>query len=128
MTSEFPVIPPNMRKVYRRLKRWRNAHTGRLPILGPLWAAEVELAREDGIFPTAKVLRLEYGKLKHWVEAADPVARKGRVAKLDLHSGELFPRVGLIVTNLVMDSRAVGPFYNQGGHGEAVDQRRQTGG
>ncbi len=50
------------------------------------------------------------------------------VAKVEFHFGELFPRFGLIVTNLVMDSRAVGPFYNQRGHGGAVDQRRQTGG
>ena len=74
-------IPNNMRKVYRRFQRWRSSHTGRLPIPEPLWAAAAEVAREQGVFPTAKALRLEYGKLKRWVEAADPVARKGRVAK-----------------------------------------------
>jgi len=40
------------------------------------------------------------------------------VAKVEFHFGELFPRFGLIVTNLVMDSRAVGPFYNQRGTAE----------
>lgn len=64
MASEFPAIPPYMRKVLRRLKPWRSAHTGRLPIPEPLWAAAAELAREHGIFPTAKALRLEYGKPK----------------------------------------------------------------
>jgi len=73
-------IPNSMQKVHRRFEQWRNAHTGRLPIPGPLWAAAVELAREHGVFHTAKALRLEYGKLKRLVESAAPVA-KGRVAK-----------------------------------------------
>ena len=80
MANKIPIIPPDMRKVYLRLKRWRRSHTGRLPIPEPLWAAAAELAREHGVFPTAKALRLEYGKLKQQVEAADSVA-KGRVAK-----------------------------------------------
>jgi len=80
MASESPDIPRNMRKVYRRFERWRSAHTGRLPIPERLWAAAAELAREHGIFTTAKALRLEYGKLKQRVEAEGPAA-KGRVAK-----------------------------------------------
>jgi hypothetical protein len=80
MASEFPDIPHNMRKVYRRFERWRSAHTGRLPIPERLWAAAAGLAREHGVFPTAKALRLEYGKLKQRVEAAGPAA-KGRVSK-----------------------------------------------
>ncbi len=80
MASELPDIPHNMRRVYRRFERWRSAHTGRLPIPERLWTAAAELAREHGIFPTAKALRLEYGKLKQQVEAAGP-AVKGRVAK-----------------------------------------------
>ena len=69
MANEIPVIPPDMRKVFRRLQRWRSSHTGRLPIPEPLWAAAAELAREHGIFPTAKALHLEYGKLKQRAEA-----------------------------------------------------------
>ena len=69
-------IPNNMRKVYQRFQGWRRSHTGRLPIPEPLWAAAAELAREHGVFPTAKALRLEYGKLKQQVEAADPVAKR----------------------------------------------------
>jgi len=81
MASESPNIPNSMRKVQRRFERWRNAHTGRLPIPGPLWAAAVKLAREHGVFHTAKVLHLEYGKLKRLVESAGPVNAKGPVAK-----------------------------------------------
>jgi hypothetical protein len=35
------------------------------------------------------------------------------VAKIEFHFGELFPRVGFIVTNLETDSRAVVRFYNK---------------
>ena len=37
------------------------------------------------------------------------------VAKVEFHFGELFPRVGFIVTNLEMPSRAVVRFYNKRG-------------
>ena len=40
------------------------------------------------------------------------------VAKVEFHFGELFPRVGLIVTNLETDSRAVVRFYNKRGTAE----------
>ncbi len=54
MARESPDIPNSMRKVCRRFERWRSAHTGRLPIPKGLWAAAVELARQHGVFPTAK--------------------------------------------------------------------------
>ena len=53
-------------------------------------------------------------------------ARRG-VAKVEFHFGELFPRVGLIVTNLETDSRAVVRFYNKRGtaeHGSKKASRR----
>ena len=40
------------------------------------------------------------------------------VAKVEFHFGELFPRVGFIVTNLETDSRAVVRFYNKRGPAE----------
>ena len=40
------------------------------------------------------------------------------VAKVEFHFGELFPRVGFIVTNLGTPSRAVVRFYNQRGTAE----------
>jgi hypothetical protein len=77
MADEIPVIPPDMRKVFRRLQRWRSSHTGRLPIPEPLWAAAAELAREHGIFPTAKALHLEYGKLKQRAEEVGAAKPRG---------------------------------------------------
>jgi DDE family transposase len=40
------------------------------------------------------------------------------VAKVEYHAGELFPRVGFIVTNLETPSRAVVRFYNKRGTAE----------
>jgi hypothetical protein len=40
------------------------------------------------------------------------------VAKVEFHAGELFPRVGFIVTNLQAPSRAVVRFYNKRGTAE----------
>jgi len=47
-----------------------------LPIPERLWAAAAELAREHGIYPTAKALHLEYGKLKQRAEAAGPAVKR----------------------------------------------------
>ncbi len=40
------------------------------------------------------------------------------VAKVEFHFGELFPRVGFIVTNLSLPNRAIVRFYNKGGTAE----------
>src|SRR5271157_1196170 len=80
MANEIPVIPPDMRKVYRRLKRWRSSQARRVPIPESLWTAAGELARAHGINPTAKALHLEYGKLKQRAEAAVPTGKR-RVVK-----------------------------------------------
>ena len=81
MANEIPDIPPDMRKVYRRLRRWRSSHARRIPLPDSLWAAAGGLAREHGINRTAKALHLEYGKLKERAEAPGPekkVVRKVR--------------------------------------------------
>jgi hypothetical protein len=70
MINEISDIAPDMRKVYRRLRRWRSSHAPRVPIPeSSSWAAAGELARAHGINPTAKALHLEYGKLKQRAEA-----------------------------------------------------------
>jgi hypothetical protein len=37
------------------------------------------------------------------------------MAKVEFHAGELFPRVGFMVTNLTAANRAVCAFYNERG-------------
>ena len=62
--SQVQDFSPDIQKLSRRFERWRSSHAGRLPIPGPLWNAAAKLARKHGINATAKVLHLEYGKLK----------------------------------------------------------------
>jgi Transposase DDE domain group 1 len=49
------------------------------------------------------------------------------VAKVEFHCGELFPRVGFIVTSLAASSRAVVRFYNKRGRRNS-GLKRQAGG
>jgi hypothetical protein len=63
-------IPAGMKRVCRCFERWRNGHKARLPIPEGLWASAAQAAREHGVFRTAKILRLEYAKLKRMVESA----------------------------------------------------------
>ena len=49
---------------------------------------------------------------KSWTQA------RRVVAKVEWHSGELFPRIGFIVTNLKRPAKAVVRFYNQRGTAE----------
>ena len=79
MANEIPINPPDMRKVYLRLKRWRSSHPRRVPIPESLWAAAGDVARAHGINPTAKALHLEYGKLKERAGAAGLGAKRRRV-------------------------------------------------
>ena len=70
MGKEAAEIPAGMRMVHGRFARWRKAHVGRRPIPESLWAAAAELAREHGVFQTAKTLRLDYVKLKQLTTSA----------------------------------------------------------
>ncbi len=74
MMKATTAVPAGMRRVYRRFERWRSSHRGRLPIPESLWASAAELAREHGVFRTAQVLHLDYGKLKRLVESGGRVA------------------------------------------------------
>jgi len=48
------------------------------------------------------------------------------VAKVEFHFGELFPRVGFIVTNLETDSRAVVRFYKRGTAEQWIKEGKQA--
>src|ERR1017187_734187 len=77
MTNKtLPMVPAGMQRVYRRFERWRRSHRGRLPIPAALWAAAADLAREHGVFRTAKALHLEHSKLKGMVKSTKPAVRR----------------------------------------------------
>jgi hypothetical protein len=72
MVRKAPDVPDGMREVYGSFAQWRKSGTGRMPIPEALWASAAKLAREHGVFQTAKVLGLDYGKLKRLAASPGP--------------------------------------------------------
>jgi hypothetical protein len=60
MTRRFPLFPPTCGR-FTDISNVGQVRTDRLPISEPLWPA-AEVARERGIYLTAKTLHLEWGK------------------------------------------------------------------
>ena len=57
----------------RRIARWRETRTHRgAPMPAALWAAAVALARQHGLYTTARTLRIDYGSLKKRLDTASP--------------------------------------------------------
>ena len=60
-----------LQQTRRRIARWRETRTHRgAPMPATLWAAAVALARQHGLYTTARTLRLDYGSLKKRVATA----------------------------------------------------------
>ena len=67
---------PKVEEVGARLEEWRRNRPGRAAIPDELWSAANEVARRDGVTRTATALRLDGGKLKRLMMAADGVAKR----------------------------------------------------
>ena len=67
---------PTVEEVGARLEEWRRNRPGRAAIPDELWAAAIEAARRDGVNRTATALRLDGGKLKRRMMAADGVGKR----------------------------------------------------
>jgi Transposase DDE domain group 1 len=80
----------------------------------------LELAIEDILFrPRGRPSRKPLVRYRSFTYQADSWTTARRVvAKVEHHVGELFPRVGFIVTNLTLPNRAVVRFYNKRGTAE----------
>ncbi len=63
-------LPPKLVAARREFTRWRQGRRPGDRIPEGLWEAAVELARELGLNPTARALRLDYYSLKKHVDAA----------------------------------------------------------
>jgi len=74
---DTPVLPVKMEQARQQLERWRRTRPHRSRIPEPLWAAAVELARQHGLYPTARTLRLDYTRLKARLQS---VRRAGGVS------------------------------------------------
>ena len=60
-----------LQQTRQRIARWRDTRTHRgAPMPTTLWAAAVALARQHGLYPTARTLHVDYGALKKRLDAA----------------------------------------------------------
>jgi len=71
-TTERPAVTfeETSEKLSLRLAEWRRNRVGRARIPDELWAEAVDLAAHQGIFKTARALRLDYASLKKRVNPA----------------------------------------------------------
>lgn len=87
--DSLPEIPQGMQRVYRKFQSWRRTHPGvRLPIPKPLWASAARAARKHGVPVTAKVLGLEYSKLKRIAESESGAKSAAPVPRRRAHLGK----------------------------------------
>ena len=66
MRQKAVVIPNEIEDLRQRLEHWRSTHKRRGRIPEALWAEAAELARQHGVYQTARTLRLEYTRLWYW--------------------------------------------------------------
>lgn len=69
-------ISMEMQELGRRLEEWRSAHAPRRRLPEELWEAAVVIAKQEGIYRTARGLRLDYANLKRRVQGIGKVGRK----------------------------------------------------
>jgi hypothetical protein len=102
-------------EIYRFLEKEDYVYAIRLPANEVLCREIEELTRRPGDWPGRR--RVVRYKSFHYRAGSWQKARRV-VAKVEWHLGELFPRVGFIVTNLRWWSKNVVGFYNQRGTAE----------
>ncbi len=102
-------------EVYEALEERGVKYAIRLPANENLERDVAELLPRPVGRPSVKPL-VEYKGFLY--QAASWSKARRVVAKVEHHQGELFPRVGFIVTNMTLPSRAVVRFYNKRGTAE----------
>jgi len=102
-------------EIYEALEERKVKYTIRLPANDNLERKVAQLLKRPVGRPSYKpVVRYR----SFFYQAASWKSARRIVAKVELHFGELFPRVGFIVTNFQTSSRAVVRFYNKRGTAE----------
>ena len=111
-------------EIYEALEKRGVKYAIRIPANDSLERDTAELLTQPVGRPSHKPLVWYKGFL--YQAASWKIARRV-VAKVEFHAGELFPRVGFIVTNLETPSRAVMRFYNKRGTAEQwIKEGKQT--
>ena len=110
-------------EVYEYLEERRLLYAIRLPSNEVLqWEIAPLLRRPVGRPPKKPIIWYD----DFWYQAGSWDRPRRVIAKVEWHRGELFPRVGFIVTNMSAGPKGVVHFYNGRGYCRAVDQGRQV--
>lgn len=64
MGRKEAAIPVEMDEFRQQLEEWRSGHAPRSRIPAALWTSAAKLARQHGLYRTARTLRLDYARLK----------------------------------------------------------------
>ena len=110
-----PMPPSPSRGVYEYLEERRVLYAMRLPSNEVLqWEIAPLLRRPVGRPPRKPIIWYD----DFWYQAGSWDRPRRVVAKVEWHQGELFPRVGFIVTNMSARPEGVVHFYNGRGTAE----------
>jgi len=86
MNRESTPIPKPVAQLQRQLEQFRSSQPERTKLLESLWQAAVELARQHGVHPVARPLRLDYTRLKKRLGVIFPAAVNVTEDKSNLHA------------------------------------------
>jgi hypothetical protein len=99
MASTSNATAIDLEQTRRRIMQWRETRTHRgAPMPAALWGAAIAVARQHGLYPTARALHLDYGSLKKRRDAAD-AGRAGAPTFVELPAAQR-PELGSCVIAL----------------------------
>lgn len=75
MAQEARGVPDELEQLRQRLNEFRSTHALRSRLPESLWTAAAELAKREGMYQTARMLRLDYTGLKKRMENHNPAKR-----------------------------------------------------
>ena len=94
-----PDIKPTVDIVRKRIADWRAEHRAPIAFPAVVWEQAVQLARELGVGPTARALKLDYGCLKKRSGLEVPASPKSNESPLFF---ELFQSTAPTIANCVI--------------------------
>jgi len=77
--DESTNSPESLEQLGQRFKHWRETRVRGQRIPAQMWTAAVQMARQLGVHRVAKVLHLDYERLKKRVQGAGGVAHAGKI-------------------------------------------------
>lgn len=84
MPHQTAALPNELQQLSKKLEQWRGANRPRARLPESFWSAAVEMAQRHGLHRTAKMLRLDYMRLKKRMPEAVAPARPAPSAFLEL--------------------------------------------